>query len=98
MQQLQKLETFSRSSLWSSQQSQYSDGVISMLNLVQEQQQTDIMRDAVLEEINKTTSTVFSEEDLRGAPDVTDDNMVESTPDDIDISKSIRSNWILKET
>ena len=100
MQQLQKLETFSHSSLWSSQQSHYSDGVISMLNLVQEQQQTDIMMDAVLEEVNRTTSTVFIEEDkcLGVAPDVRGDNMVESTPDDLDIPKSIRSNWILRET
>ena len=100
IQQLQKLPTESESSLWSSQQSQFSDGIISMLNLVQEEQQADTMRDAIEEEIKKTNSSLNIEEN---PPWVTmysrsTRDMVESTEEKIEIPESIHSNWILKDT
>ena len=98
IQQLQQLPIVSQSSLWSSQQSQFSDGVISMLNLVQEQQQADTMRDAVEEEIKKTTGSFNPEENpwitiYNSTRDIT-----ESTEENIEIPESIGSNWILKDT
>ena len=98
IQQLQKLPRVSQSSLWSSQQSEFSDGVISMLNLVQEEQQADTMREAIEEEIKKTTSAFNSEENPWVTMCSPTRDMVESTEEKIEIPESIHSNWILKDT
>ena len=98
IQQLQKLPRVSQSSLWSSQQSEFSDGVISMLNLVQEEQQADTMREAIEEEIKKTTSSFNPEENPWVTMCSPTRDMVESTEEKIEIPESIHSNWILKDT
>ena len=98
IQQLQKLPRVSQSSLWSSQQSEFSDGVISMLNLVQEEQQADTMREAIEEEIKKTTSSFNPEENPWVTMCSPARDMVESTEEKIEIPQSIHSNWILKDT
>ena len=69
-----------------------------MLNLVQEEQQADTMREAIEEEIKKTTSSFNPEENPWVTMCSPTRDMVESTEEKIEIPESIHSNWILKDT
>ena len=99
IQQLQKLEIVSQSSLWSSQQSQLSDGVISMLNLVQEEQTAATMRDVIEEEIKKSSNNPQNHETNAWVQMLTATrDMVESSDETIEVPENIHTNWILKNT
>ena len=64
-----------------------------MLNLVQEQQQADTVRDAIEEEIKKTSGS----ENPWVTMCISTGDMAESSEQKIEMPESISSNWILKD-